>query len=360
MVHVSKSQFLDLRKRLKDAGCFDKAEATVWRNLGLHLLAFAALTVISWYSPFWVSVLILPFQAVAMMTAAMFGHEGSHKSLSGSAFRNEAMGLLCFPVFVGTSLQWWSWEHNGPHHAHPNNLNEERLDPHLFFFPYATHAEHYENAGPVVRVFQRYLQKYTFWPSSMLIHMRMKVKGFRWLAARVKKYGWEPASKRDVAAQALHYVLFMIVPAVAFVSIGYSVLGALAASVAWYFALNSLGSLVAAVIFMPAHVGLPTLVGKMDFFSQQFYTTRDIKLPWWMSPLYVGLDYQLAHHLFPNVSYVKLGEVTRIGKEWAAEHGIPWREMGFWEGISEVNRSMGVAWKTPSEVVGEPELAAAR
>ena len=359
MVQVSRAQMSDLRKQLKDAGCFEKAEGTVWRNLFLLIGALAALTAVSWFSPTWVSVLLLPLQAIVMMSAAMFGHEGSHKSLSGSSVRNEAMGLLCFPFGIGFSLQWWSWEHNGPHHTHPNHLDEDRLDPHLYFFPYATHQDHYEQANPLVRFFQRHLQKWAFWPSTLLIHMRMKAKSARYLAGRIGKYGLEPAVKRDLAAMAAHYVVYLGTITALFASTGLPLGTAFLTGFAWYFSLLSLTSVVAAIIFMPAHVGLPTVSGKMDFFTQQFYTTRDIALPRWLSPLYVGLDYQIAHHLFPSISYVKLAEVTRIGKAWAKENNVPWRAMGFVEGLQEVNRSMSVAWKTPSVVHGGPEVASA-
>src|SRR5262249_30400475 len=39
-----------------------------------------------------------------------------------------------------------------------------------------------------------------------------------------------------------------------------------------------------------------------------------------------GLNLHVAHHLFPSISQVHLAELTRIVKETAREHGLPYRE----------------------------------
>src|SRR5690606_25384327 len=52
--------------------------------------------------------------------------------------------------------------------------------------------------------------------------------------------------------------------------------------------------------FAPNHKGMPIIPKdvKLDFFSKQVRTSRNISGGWWASALMGGLNYQVEHHLF--------------------------------------------------------------
>ena len=55
--------------------------------------------------------------------------------------------------------------------------------------------------------------------------------------------------------------------------------------------------------FAPNHNGMP-IVGrdvKLDFFSKQVLTSRNVSGGWWATALMGGLNYQIEHHLFPSM-----------------------------------------------------------
>ena len=55
--------------------------------------------------------------------------------------------------------------------------------------------------------------------------------------------------------------------------------------------------------FAPNHIGMP-IIGrdvKLDFFSKQVLTSRNVSGGWWATALMGGLNYQIEHHLFPSM-----------------------------------------------------------
>jgi fatty acid desaturase len=42
-----------------------------------------------------------------------------------------------------------------------------------------------------------------------------------------------------------------------------------------------------------------------------------------------GVDYQIEHHLFPNVSHVFYPEISPFVQDLCREHGLPYRTLGW-------------------------------
>ena len=93
------------------------------------------------------------------------------------------------------------------------------------------------------------------------------------------------------------------------------------------------GGLVLSSIFQTAHVvpsseyPIPDGDGKLDnnWAVHQLYTTSDyapgsIIFSW----LVGGLNYQVEHHLFPNVSHIHYKKISKIVQAKAKEYGLPY------------------------------------
>mgnify|MGYP006166833045 CR=1 FL=1 len=78
--------------------------------------------------------------------------------------------------------------------------------------------------------------------------------------------------------------------------------------------------------FAPNHKGMPLVAKdtKLDFFSRQVLTSRNIKGSWLKDNLMGGLNYQVEHHLFPSICHVHYPAIAAIVKQTAAEHGVPY------------------------------------
>ena len=80
--------------------------------------------------------------------------------------------------------------------------------------------------------------------------------------------------------------------------------------------------------FAPNHKGMPEIAhdAKLDFFTKQVRTSRNIRGGWWATILMGGLNYQVEHHLFPSMSRPFLAKARVIVREHCDRLGVPYTE----------------------------------
>ena len=115
--------------------------------------------------------------------------------------------------------------------------------------------------------------------------------------------------------------------------------------------------LLLALVFAPAHIGLP-LAGSDERggWRRQIEATRNFALPRWISWFFVGLDFQIEHHLFPRIPHQSLARASLIVEPWCARVGVPYRRDGYASSLRDVTRHVRLSWQTVPEVaVQQPE-----
>ena len=335
---VSREDARELRKRLQRAGVFERREGAAWMAFIGLLAVFALLTAVQISGPLWLAVLIVPLQGLVLTPAAMHGHDGVHRAHSKRAWSNDLIGFLAFPLLGGLGAVYWRMKHNGAHHVHPNLITEDKSDPDMNMWPLATSRFAHDRSGPVRRLFQRTIQGYAFWPITMFMAPMMRVLSFVYLARYVRKKGVDRTVKLDLLCLAAHYTLWLLVPSLFF---GFwPVLGV-------YLGAWAVVSVMLAVIFAPGHIGLPVVYDHGDFWSLQLQTTRNLKLPRGFGWYFVGLNYQIEHHLFQNIAAQQLPRAAPIVRQWCEEHGLPYYEATLGEGLAAVTRFLHDSWDTP-------------
>ena len=80
--------------------------------------------------------------------------------------------------------------------------------------------------------------------------------------------------------------------------------------------------------FAPNHTGMPIVPAgvKMDFFSKQVRTSRNISGGWWATILMGGLNYQIEHHLFPSMARPHLRKARMLVREHCRGLDVPYSE----------------------------------
>jgi len=80
--------------------------------------------------------------------------------------------------------------------------------------------------------------------------------------------------------------------------------------------------------FAPNHKGMPILPhdSKVDFLRRQVLTSRNITGRWFVNGFMGGLNYQVEHHLYPNMPRPNLKRAQAIAKEYCETHGIDYTE----------------------------------
>jgi linoleoyl-CoA desaturase len=100
------------------------------------------------------------------------------------------------------------------------------------------------------------------------------------------------------------------------------------------------GSLVGMIILLTPHANTGNEFPVPDedsnlgttWLTQQFVATNDIKGANFFSKyLMNNFNFHLAHHLFPNISAHQTEIATDVIKEFAAQHGLPYKSYTLFE-----------------------------
>ena len=323
----------NLRQELRAAGVFEHRELRSWLKLGV-LLSGLAVCISVIYLFGWVAAFCLvPVCAVLSTSAAMTGHEGSHRSASRSPTRNAAMAYFAFPVFSGLSLMYWREKHDRLHHGHPN---VEGVDPDIRPWPFVSSKGDHERATPRLRWFQRTFQKWAFWPMSTLMAIGMRRSSLIFMAQYYKKHGITREWLKDGFAISLHYVGWMVIPSL--------IVGPLYALL-FYAAVWAGVGVFLALVFLPAHAGLPIVREQNKDWVHQLETTRNLEMPKFVSFFFIGLDYQVEHHLFPKIPHKNLPLAARITRAWCEKNGIPYLSEPYVHALLDAAAYMASGWE---------------
>jgi fatty acid desaturase len=90
--------------------------------------------------------------------------------------------------------------------------------------------------------------------------------------------------------------------------------------------------------FAPNHKGM-LMVGEneqMDFLRRQVLTARNVQGHPITDMWYGGLNYQIEHHLFPNMPRNNLKEAQIVVKAFCEDHAIPYYETNVAQSVKEI------------------------
>jgi len=318
--------FFHVKKLVQDAGLSGRRRAH-YLGLGsvLVILLGSAIAGSILLGHSWYQLLIAAALGILLTQFAFLAHEAAHRQILSSGKTNDKLGRFLANVVVGISYQWWMNKHN-KHHATPNTIGK---DPDIEWDTISFQpADAQRQRGFLKWITQR--QGYLFFPLLTLEGLNLHVQSIRYLftAHRTKR------RKREILAIALRVglylaLIFMFLPigmAFAFIGVQLAVFG-----------------IYMGASFAPNHKGMPMVPGdaRIDFFSRQVLTSRNImaRSSWGnrvLSHLFGGLNYQVEHHLFPSMPRANLAAVSRIVREYCAEHQIPYTVASIRESYAQV------------------------
>lgn len=104
-----------------------------------------------------------------------------------------------------------------------------------------------------------------------------------------------------------------------------------------------------ALVFALNHNGMPVITEEkaesMEFFEIQVVTGRDVSLSpigdWFMG----GLNYQIEHHVFPNMPRHNLPKVKPMVKALCQKYNINYHDTTFFKGTLEVLKTLDITSK---------------
>ncbi|GHF24417.1 fatty acid desaturase family protein [Pseudolysinimonas yzui] len=304
-------QFTAVAQVIRETGLLRRARwfyITLMTGLGLALAAAGAGFVLLGDS--WLQLLIAAALGILFTQFAFFSHEAAHRQVLASGPANDRIGRLVGNLLVGMSYSWWMNKHTR-HHANPNQVGK---DPDIAGDIIAFTDDKATNARGLMAIINK-RQGWLFFPLLTLEGLNLYVQSYQWLLTR-----------RGVKGRVFELILLTIRFAIVFgaafwflpLGMAFAFLGVQIAVFGLYMG----------AAFAPNHIGMPIIArdAKLDFFTKQVLTSRNIRGGFFASAIYGGLNYQVEHHLFPNMARVHLAKTRRIVREHCRTLDIPYTE----------------------------------
>ncbi|MFI6051302.1 fatty acid desaturase family protein [Streptomyces violascens] len=308
------SEFAPLLKAVKGQGLLDRRTGWYATRIAVNLLALAAtfaamvLTGDTW----WNLLLAVPL-SVFWARSAFFGHDAGHAQITRGKGTGRLIGLFHSDLLLGMSYAWWNDKHNR-HHANPNHVDK---DPDVGVGALVWTQRQAEQREGFARWLTRN-QARLFFPMLLLEGIALKGYGFQDLKR-------QPLRERAVEAPLLLAHL-----------VGYAtlLLGVMSPGKALVFALvhHALFGLHLGMTFAPNHKGMempdPNDPGDSGWghLRRQVLTSRNVRGGFLTDWFLGGLNYQIEHHLFPNMPRPHLRLAQPMVRAHCAALGIPYAE----------------------------------
>lgn len=314
----------ELRTIVEGAGLLDsQPRYYAWKIASTLAMIAGVLTLVVLLGESWWQLGAAALLAVVATQTALLAHDAGHRQIFRAPSTNDLLALLITSPFVGFSFSWWMNQHN-QHHGAPNH--EER-DPNINVRFWAfTEAQRRARTG-LNGWLVRY-QAVLLIPLNLLGAFYKVIESANFLRqARLRHPSWERAMFLAHLAwfAPLPFIVLSVPQAIAFIAVYYAAFG-----------------LYLGAIISPNHKGMRMVSedDDLDFLHWQVLTARNVRGGRLTDFLYGGLNYQIEHHLFPNMPRNRLREATIIVSAYCRDHGIPYHEASFIGSFREILASM--------------------
>ena len=267
----------------------------------------------------WLQMLNAAFLAFVDGQLGFLAHDIGHRQVFRGRWKNVIGGLIFGNLLLGMSEEWWITKHNR-HHSHPNHLDQDPdIDVPLIAF---TDEQALAKRG-IPRFIVRY-QRYFYLPITALLGFSPRNLSIRFLLRKESSRPW-----LEVIFLTAHFVLYF---GLLFAVLGVGP-GLLFAGVH-----HALSGMYLGSTFAPNHKGMPVLEADndLDYLHRQVLTARNITAHPFTDFWYGGLNYQIEHHLFPNMPRNRLGEAQVLVKEYCRQLGISYHETSVLQSYREI------------------------
>lgn len=300
----------------------------------LFLLPFILILTI--HMPNWLRFLLTIVIGIGMAGVGMnVMHDANHESFSSKKWVNKLFGSSMY--ILSGNVYNWKVQHNVLHHTFTNIEGHDedidagriiRFSKHSKWFPIHKYQKYY---APVL---------YGLLTINWAITTDFKQMS-RYLKRKLS-YGKFPNPKVEwtklIISKIIYYAMWLVLPIAVL-------------DIAWwkvligFFAMHYTAGIILSIVFQLAHIvpstemPTPDKDGNMEhtWAIHQLFTTANFAPKNWFVNFYTGgLNYQVEHHIFPNISHVHYTKIAKIVKETAKEFNLPYNEYKtMWKAIIE-------------------------
>jgi linoleoyl-CoA desaturase len=293
--------------------------------LSAFVVPFLAIT-------FWLSNTWLIMACWFVMSFSMAGigfcimHDANHGTYTRYKWLNQAIGF--FVNYVGGSSKNWRIQHNILHHTYTNvhGLDDDinagstlRLAPHAERKSYHKYQHYY--------AWFLYMLMTILWITTKDI--KSAIRYYKMDLTKTQNKSFAVYLSIIIGSKLVYYFTFLVLP-LYFSDVSWYVI------VIGFVMMHFICGLIFALVFQPAHVvptspyNKPDESGHVDadwavnqLFNTANFATKARLLSWYVG----GLNFQVEHHLFPNICHVHYKKLATIVEQTAKEYNLPYFNM---------------------------------
>jgi linoleoyl-CoA desaturase len=250
-------------------------------------------------------------------------HDANHGSFSKHGWVNTLFSNSLY--LLGGYPPNWRYQHNTLHHGYTNIEGHDEDIAHGGILRFSPHK-------PLKKIHQ-YQYIYAWFFYGLMTFSWVTIKDFKKLrdyknegAILSRSSNYKELFYKMLVSKVIYYVVFLILPIIYIPLNWYWIL-------LGFLVMHFTSGLILSTIFQTAHVvptseyPVPDNNNKMDnnWAVHQLYTTSDFApnnrlLSW----LIGGLNYQVVHHLFPNISHIHYKSLAKIVEKTAQKYKLPY------------------------------------
>lgn len=333
-ITFSKSHNVDFYKTLQSRVRDYFKENNKSRHANANMVVKTIFMVALYFTPFILILTtfsnpILIFLMWVVMGLGMAGvglsvmHDANHGAYSKNKTVNRLLGMLLNAL--GGSDVNWRIQHNVLHHTYTNVTGmDEDINPGKVM-RFSPHAERYK--------IHKFQHVYAWFFYGLMTLMWCTVKDYR-QAIRYKRMDLMKTQNitftrlmiEIAVTKVIYFGVFLVLPFI-FSPMSWW------ATILSFLLMHFIAGLVLAMIFQPAHVvptsnyPMPNESGNIeaDWAVSQLFNTANFAPKARIFSWYVGgLNFQIEHHLFPNICHVHYNKLSKIVRETASEFNLPY------------------------------------
>lgn len=348
------SGFRELRQILLDKNLF-KTDPFYYVKKSLFLaIMFMVMLYLALHVQTTIAIMVSAFLlGLFWQQLSFIGHDTGHNAITHIQVVDSLLGIFVGNFMGGISIGWWKRSHN-VHHIVTNSIEHDPDVQHLpmlaihkdmfsrFYSSYHSKWIYLDTMGRALISYQHLL----YYPIMGFARFNLYVQSLRLL----------------LSAEHVPYKRLELVASIGFILWFTSLVRALPTSLdAFIFLLIS--HFVSGVLHlqitlshfpMPVHHGRSYTSDSDGWFATQIHGSMNIKSNWLTDWFYGGLQFQIEHHLFPRLPRHNLRAARALVKPFAARHGIPYVELGFWDANKKCLATLRAAAYAAREADVEP------
>ena len=311
----------ELRREFQKRGWDRKATGRIVGELLLNLaLALGGIYIFASGSGLLLRACGMILSTAGSMGVATNTHTSSHYATSDKRWFNEFLTFFGYPVFVGMSACYWWHQHVVIHHPAPNVVG---VDDDADLAPwFARTKDEVQQSTGFARFYYEKLQFFVFPFAVGFIGFNMQKAGWIRLIKTLRhnpRLGKRPWI--DLGAMILHYILWIIVPMIYFTP---------APVIGLYLLRTYLMGYALFAVLAPGHFPAEAVCRSKssrddDYLLLQTAATVNFRTGAMGRLMCSGLEYQIEHHLFPNISHVYYPKMADLIQKFCRENGLPYR-----------------------------------